>query len=161
MAQLGSRLASILHRLRAAAPKPEIIVIGVWNNDITTTRKSDTFYRAIDLTIACVAARARACFADPFPLFNPQGDLAREKARICAFTFICSRGEGHPTNAGYRAIAAAVFTGFGLCTPLVGPGTQLIEEHVVLGRLVSPVPGCLRRPVRRSVGFVELRPFAS
>lgn len=69
-------------------------MIGVWNNDITHTRQSDPLYRAFDLTIGRVAASAGARFADPFPLFNPQGSLAREKARICAYTFICSRGDG-------------------------------------------------------------------
>jgi lysophospholipase L1-like esterase len=113
IAQLASRLGSILGRLRVAAPKAEIIVIGLWNNDIITTRKSDPLYRMIDLTISRVAAGARAHFADPFPLFNPQGSLGREKARICAFTFICSRGDGHPTDAGYRAIAAAVLRASG------------------------------------------------
>jgi lysophospholipase L1-like esterase len=108
MKEIDSRLASILQRLRLAAPKAELIVIGVWNNDIATTRQSDPYYRAFDLTLAQVAAGARAHFANPFPLFNPQGNLAREKARICAYTFICTRGDGHPTNAGYRAIAAAV-----------------------------------------------------
>jgi lysophospholipase L1-like esterase len=107
--QFASRLGSILHRLRAAAPKAEMIVIGVWNNDIKTTRKSDPLYRTLDLTIGRVAAGVGAHFADPFPVFDPQGSRARRKARICAFTFICSRGDGHPTDAGYRAIAAAVW----------------------------------------------------
>jgi lysophospholipase L1-like esterase len=113
LAQFVSRLGSILHRLRVAAPKANIIVIGQWNNDVTTPRKSDPHYRQLDLAIGRVAAGADAHFADPFPLFDPQGSLARRKARICAFTFICSRGDGHPTDAGYRAIAAAVFTASG------------------------------------------------
>jgi lysophospholipase L1-like esterase len=109
MAQLGSRLGSILRRLRLAAPKADIIAIGVWNNDIATARQSDPLYRALDLTLKKAAAGAGAHFADPFPLFDPQGSLAHRKARICAYTFICSRGDGHPTDAGYRAIAAAIF----------------------------------------------------
>src|SRR5439155_14999699 len=113
-----------------------IIVIGVWNNDITYPRESDPFYRAVDLTIARAAARASARFADPFPLFNPQGSVAREKARICAYTFICSRGDGHPTDAGYRAIAAAVFTAFRLRSPLVSTGAQstFCRRSVATGR---------------------------
>ena len=113
MAQLSSRLASILRRLGAADPKAEIIVIGLWNNDITTTRQSDPLYHAVDLAIGRVAKSVRAHFADPFPLFNPQGSLAREKACLCTYTFICSRRDGHPTDAGYRAIAAAVFKASG------------------------------------------------
>lgn len=113
MKQIASRLSSILQRLRGTAPKADIIVIGILNNDITTTRQSDPFYRAFDQAIGRTAARARAHFADPFPLFNPQGSLARERARICAYTFTCTQDDGHPTDAGYRAIASAVFAASG------------------------------------------------
>ena len=114
-AQFTSRLGSILRRLRVAQPKAEIIVIGVWNDDLNTTRQSDPLYRRFDLTIARAAAGARAYFADPFPLFDPQGSLALRMARICAFTFTCSWSppDGHPTDAGYRAIARAVFAASG------------------------------------------------
>ena len=113
--QFTSRLGSILRRLRVVAPKAEVIVVGVWNDDLATIRQSDPLYRRFDLAIARVAAAARAYFADPFPLFDPQGSLARRKARICAFTFTCSWSppDGHPTDAGYRAIAAAVFAASG------------------------------------------------
>jgi lysophospholipase L1-like esterase len=111
--QLASRLGSIVHQLRVAAPKANIIVIGLWNNDLTTTRQSDPLYRTLDLTIGRVAADAGARFADPFPLFNPQGSPARRKTRICVYTFICSRGDGHPTDAGYRALAGAVYSASG------------------------------------------------
>jgi lysophospholipase L1-like esterase len=113
--QFISRLGSILHRLRVAAPKAEIILIGVWNNDVTTTRQSDSLWRRFDLTIASAATGAHARFADPFPLFDPKGSLALRMARICAYTFICSWSppDGHPTDAGYRAIATAVFTASG------------------------------------------------
>jgi lysophospholipase L1-like esterase len=113
MKQITSRLTSILHQLRSAAPNANIILIGVWNNDTTTPRQSDPLYHAFDQAIGRTAAGAKAHFADPFPLFNPQGILSREKARICAYTFTCSRGDGHPTNAGYRAIASAVFAASG------------------------------------------------
>jgi lysophospholipase L1-like esterase len=108
MTQIASRLESILRRLRLAAPKADVIVIGVWNNDITTARQSDPLYRAFDLVLQKAATSAGAHFADPFPLFDPPGSLTYRKARICAYTFMCSRGDGHPTDAGYRAIARAV-----------------------------------------------------
>lgn len=111
--QFALRLESILHPLRVAAPKAEIIVVGLWNNDLSHPRESDPLYRRLDLTIGRVAAGAGARFADPFPLFDLQGSLARRKARICAFTFTCSRGDGHPTDAGYRAIAAAIYAASG------------------------------------------------
>jgi lysophospholipase L1-like esterase len=113
MKQITSRLSSILQRLRGAAPKANIIVVGIWNNDVTTTRQSDPLYRAFDQAIGRTAARASAHFADPFPVFNPQGSLRRERARICAYTFTCTRDDGHPTDAGYRAIASTVFAASG------------------------------------------------
>ncbi len=113
IAQFASRLSSILLRLRAAAPKAEIIVTGAWNTDVVNPRQTDPLFRSLDATIAQVAAGAKARFADTFRAFNPRGSVARVKARICAFTFVCSEGDDHPTDAGYRAIAAAVFSASG------------------------------------------------
>lgn len=113
IAQFASRLTSILRRLRVAAPKAEIILTGAWNNDVANPRRTDPLLRSLNATLAQVAATAKARFADTFPVFNPAGTLAHEKARICALTFVCSEGDGHPTNAGYRAIAGAVFTASG------------------------------------------------
>jgi len=36
-----------------------------------------------------------------------------QKARLCALTFICSKGDPHPTDAGYRAMADAVMAASG------------------------------------------------
>jgi lysophospholipase L1-like esterase len=113
IAQFASRLTTILKRLRTADPKAEIIVVGAWNNAISRLRETDPLLRSLNTTIGRVAAGARARFADTFPHFNPRGNVAREKARICALTFTCSHGDGHPTNAGYRAIAAAIWTASG------------------------------------------------
>ena len=109
---LASRLSSILRRLRAVAPKAEIIVTGTWDPFVPNLEQTDPLIRSLSATIARVAATANARFADTFPAFNPPGSLAREKARICALTFACSKkygGDPHPTDAGYRAIAAAVW----------------------------------------------------
>jgi hypothetical protein len=43
--------------------------------------------------------------ATMIPVFNPPGKGQR---RLCAFTFICAKGDQHPTDAGYRAMADAV-----------------------------------------------------
>jgi lysophospholipase L1-like esterase len=113
---IASGLTSSLRRLRAAAPKAEIIVTGTWDPEVSNLEQADQLYRSLDATIARVAAEASARFADTFPTFNPRGNLAREKARICALTFACSRryrGDPHPTDAGYRAIAAAVWAASG------------------------------------------------
>ncbi len=112
-AQFASRLTSILKRLRAASPKTEIILTGGWNFNVANLRPTDPLFRSLDKTIGKVAAGTRARFADTFPVFNPQGSIARERARICALTFACSKGDPHPTDAGYRAIAAAVWAASG------------------------------------------------
>jgi lysophospholipase L1-like esterase len=104
----GGRLASILARLRAAAPTAEIIVTGTWNETIADLPHTNPLYQALDNTIAKAAQSARAHFADTLPVFNPRGTTAEERARICAYTFICSQGDGHPTDTGYRAIADTV-----------------------------------------------------
>jgi hypothetical protein len=57
-----------------------------------------------------VAAAEKARVARMFPVFNPVGN---PKRRICALTFICSRGDPHPTDAGYRAMAAAFWAASG------------------------------------------------
>jgi len=113
---IASGLSSILRRLRAAAPKAEIIVTGTWNPEVANLGQTDPLYRSLDATLARVAVEAKVRFADTFPSFNPQGNLVREKARICALTFACSRkyrGDPHPTDAGYRSIAAAVWAASG------------------------------------------------
>jgi lysophospholipase L1-like esterase len=113
IAQIASRLGSILRRLRAAAPNAEIIVNGTWNFNADDLARTDPLFRSLDAALRRSAAGARARFANTFPLFNPQGNVAREKARVCSLLFICKRDDPHPTDAGYRAIATAVWTASG------------------------------------------------
>jgi lysophospholipase L1-like esterase len=108
IAQFGSRLTVIVDRLRVAAPEAEIIVIGSWNGRIDFLDETDPLFQAANATIAVVAEEDRARFADVTSVFNPQGDAARTVA-ICTLTLFCSEGDGHPSDAGYRAIADVVF----------------------------------------------------
>jgi hypothetical protein len=55
------------------------------------------------------AAANRARFADPLPIFNPQGDLKAEIQAICTLTLLCSDGDSHPSDGGYQALAGLVF----------------------------------------------------
>ena len=113
---LASGLTSILNQLRAAAPKATILVTGTWNPNFSDLKQQDPLYRSLNATIAKVALSAKARFANTFPAFNPAGGLKHERARICALTFACSTkylGDPHPTNAGYRAIAATVWAASG------------------------------------------------
>jgi lysophospholipase L1-like esterase len=106
-------LASIVNRLRAAAPNAEILLTGAWNVDVEHLAQSDPLFRAIDAAIARAAAAGRARVAEMYPVFSPMGAPARAKALICTRTLICSKGDVHPTDAGYRAMAAAFLTASG------------------------------------------------
>jgi lysophospholipase L1-like esterase len=113
IASIGSRLTSILHRLRAAAPTAEIIVTGAWNVDPDQLQQLRELYRSLDASIARAASASGARVAKTLPVFNPGGSLRTQRARLCALTFICSRRDPHPTDAGYRALANAFMTASG------------------------------------------------
>jgi lysophospholipase L1-like esterase len=111
--RLSTRAAALLSRLRAAAPHAEIIVTGVWNFDVEHLAQTDPLFGMLNAALARAAAGVSARFAPLVPIFNPRGNVAKRKARLCALTFICSRGDPHPTDAGYRSIAAAVWKASG------------------------------------------------
>ena len=69
--------------------------------------------------MAATAAAERARFADPFPLFNPQGDLAREIETLCALLLLCTDNDSHPSDLGYQVLGDLVFdvSGYGLLVP--------------------------------------------
>jgi lysophospholipase L1-like esterase len=112
-ASFASRLTSILQRLRAAAPGAEIIVTGAWNPDPNQLEQLRSVYRSLDLAIARAATVSRARTAKSLAVFNPPGSVGTQRARLCSLTFICSKGDPHPTDAGYRAMARAFMTASG------------------------------------------------
>jgi len=105
IAAFGTRLASIVRQLRAAAPDAEIVVTGAWNPIPSQLRPFEPIYRSLETSIVRAATPSHARVAKMLPVFNPS---AKTQARLCALTFICSKGDPHPTDAGYRAIADAV-----------------------------------------------------
>jgi len=113
IASLGSRLTAIMNRLRAAAPTTEIIVTGAWNIDPDSLEQLRPVYRSLNSAIARAAARSRSRFADTLPIFNPTGSPRAQRARLCALSFVCSKGDPHPTDAGYRAIAGTAIAASG------------------------------------------------
>jgi lysophospholipase L1-like esterase len=113
IASFGSRLTSILQRLRAAAPTTEIIVTGAWNVDPDRLAQLPPIYRSLDASIARAASASRARVAKALPVFNAPGSVRAQRARLCTLTFICSKGDPHPTDAGYRALADAFMTASG------------------------------------------------
>lgn len=54
-------------------------------------------------------ADTRVRFADLFSIFNPQGDIEAKADAICALTLLCSEGDIHPSDAGFRVIADEVW----------------------------------------------------
>jgi lysophospholipase L1-like esterase len=110
IASIGARLTSILKRLRAAAPGATIIVTGAWNVDPRQPAQLEPIYRALNASIARAASASGARVAKTLPIFNPPG---KQQSRLCTLTFICSKSDPHPTDAGYRALAGAFMTASG------------------------------------------------
>ena len=75
---------------------------GAWNPEADKAPQADAVYRSLDAAIARTAAASHARVAKIFPPF-------KGKARLCKLTFFCTKGDPHPTDAGYRAMAAAFF----------------------------------------------------
>lgn len=109
IAQVSMNLSAILDRLRAEAPNAEIIVTGAWDSFIGAFSVGDPLFEALNVPMANVAGMGRSRFADPFPIFNPQGDAAAEGQAMCTLTLLCTDGDSHPSDDGYRALAAVVF----------------------------------------------------
>jgi lysophospholipase L1-like esterase len=107
IASVASRLKTILQRIRAAAPTAVIIVTGAWNPEVDQLKRTEPLYRALDTAIARAAVASRARVANMFAVFNPPGSVSKQRARLCALSFLCDEGDVHPTDAGYRAMAGA------------------------------------------------------
>jgi lysophospholipase L1-like esterase len=113
VASIGSRLTAILQRLRAAAPTAEIIVTGAWNPDPDQLEQFRQLYGTLDASIARAATASGGRIAEVLPVFNPRGTVRAQRTRLCAITFICSKGDPHPTDLGYRALADVFTTASG------------------------------------------------
>jgi lysophospholipase L1-like esterase len=113
IASFASRFNSILQRLRVAVPNAEIIVTGAWNPEVDRLERAQPLYRSLDAAIARAAAASRARVANAFAAFDGPGNLRTQRARLCRLTFFCSKGDPHPTDAGYRALADAFMAASG------------------------------------------------
>ena len=113
IASFAARYDAILKRLRSTAPTAEIIVIGAWNPEADKLEDANPLYRSLDAAIRKTAASSRARVANMLAAFNGPGGISAQKARLCRFTFFCTKGDPHPTNAGYRAMAGAFFAASG------------------------------------------------
>src|SRR4029079_15274968 len=105
IASIVNNLALVLGRLRAAAPDAEIIVTGSWDSNLDALEFADPLFQFLNASMESMSALQRVRFADPFPVFNPQGNLALEIQAHCTMTLLCTQQDSHPSDAGYRALA--------------------------------------------------------
>ena len=88
-------------------------MVGAYDPNIGAFAFADPLFTQLNQAQQAAAATIRARFADPFPLFNPQGDDAAETTAICTLTLLCTEGDGHPSDIGYRALAGVVWAASG------------------------------------------------
>ena len=113
IASFASRFNAILRELRAAAPTAEVIVTGAWNPEADRIAQAEPFYRSLDAAIRRASTASRARVANMFAALNGTGNVEAQRARLCRLTFSCSKGDPHPTDAGYRAMAEALIAASG------------------------------------------------
>jgi lysophospholipase L1-like esterase len=108
IATVAQNTTNALAQLNAAAPRANIIVLGLYN-PLFTIPGSDALTQLFNSTIANVAANAGAQFADPFQTINHGAAYPNEAASVCSQIAICAFNDVHPFDNGYQAIAAVVF----------------------------------------------------
>lgn len=115
-------LASILGQLRAAAPTAELVVLTYYNPLLAAYRQgaggqqlaaqSQPLLATLNRSIEAAAGAAQAKVADIAGAFATTEAAGSPEptnvARICAWTWMCSRGDIHANDAGYAAMARAV-----------------------------------------------------
>jgi lysophospholipase L1-like esterase len=110
MALFSQQLAKTLRRLRDEAPEAEIIITGTWDSFLDILEFADPLFQLLNASMSAVATAAGARFANPFPLFNPQGDLDREIQTMRTLTLLGEpQPDSHPSDAGYRVLGDLVF----------------------------------------------------
>jgi lysophospholipase L1-like esterase len=110
LARVGENLSEVLGRLRSAAPDAEILLLQVYNPLEVPFPGSNVLATSLNQVIGNVAAAHRARVANAFPPFN----LAPpQPATLCALTLICTLGDIHASDAGYRVIADLMFEAAG------------------------------------------------
>ncbi|MGH3933329.1 MAG: SGNH/GDSL hydrolase family protein [Pseudonocardiaceae bacterium] len=102
IAAIAANLSTILGEIRRTAPDATVVLLGAVDVNIGAFELTHPLIRALNAAMADVATAHRARFANPFPIFNPEGDTG---AALCTLTLLCTDGDAHPSDAGYRAIA--------------------------------------------------------
>jgi lysophospholipase L1-like esterase len=125
---IAGNVYSILSQLHAAAPKAQIVLVGLYNPypEVLPSPGGDKTTAALNIALEGVAAKVPdTSFANPEPLFNtsiltglPE---STDLTTICAFTAMCPGGtynptspnaDIHPTTLGYGVMAGVVAADF-------------------------------------------------
>jgi lysophospholipase L1-like esterase len=125
---IAGNVYSILAQLHAAAPKAQIVLIGLYNPypTVLPAPGGDTTTAALNAALAKVAtAVPETSFANPEPAFNPSiitgAPETSDLPTICAFTAMCPGGtynptspnaDIHPTTLGYGVMAGVLGVDF-------------------------------------------------
>jgi lysophospholipase L1-like esterase len=125
---IAANVYSILAQLRAAAPKAQIVLIGLYNPypTVLPAPGGDKTTAALNTALAKVAADvSNTSFANPEPPFNPSiitgAPETTDLPTICAFTAMCPGGtfnptspnaDIHPTTLGYAVMAGVLGVDF-------------------------------------------------
>jgi lysophospholipase L1-like esterase len=125
---IAANVYSILTQLHAAAPKAQIVLIGLYNPypTVLPAPGGDKTTGALNTVLASVAASVPdASFANPEPPFNPSlitgAPETTDLPTICAFTAMCPGGtfnptspnaDIHPTTLGYAVMAGVLGVDF-------------------------------------------------
>jgi lysophospholipase L1-like esterase len=123
IANTAKNAGLILGELRAADPKAEIIMVGIYDPYPLSLPApgADKVLAGFDGALESAAKATGASFADPEPEFNPSYILGLPEkddlTTICAFTAMCPGGtynptsalaDIHPTTLGYEVMAGVV-----------------------------------------------------
>ncbi|HTD09247.1 MAG TPA: GDSL-type esterase/lipase family protein [Solirubrobacteraceae bacterium] len=125
---IAANVYSILTQLHGAAPKAQIVLIGLYNPypTVLPAPGGDKTTAALNTALASVAASVPdTSFANPEPPFNPSiltgGAETTDLPTICAFTAMCPGGtfnptspnaDIHPTTLGYGVMAGVLGVDF-------------------------------------------------
>jgi lysophospholipase L1-like esterase len=109
---LTQNYATILTRLRAAAPDAEIIVLGLYNPAAIAVPATNALVVTINQVIEAVAATSHSVFVNPFPAFN---QAPPQPQTLCGLTGVCTPPlyDIHPSNLGYQVISDLIWTASG------------------------------------------------
>jgi lysophospholipase L1-like esterase len=128
LGHIAANVHSILTQLHAAAPKAQVVLIGLYNPypTVLPAPGGDRTTAALNTALASVAAAVPGTsFANPEPPFNPSIVIGAPETvdlpTICAFTAMCPGGtfnptspnaDIHPTTLGYAVMAGVVEVDF-------------------------------------------------